>query len=169
MADPLAHSHSITNPKVNAQVYNYFKKYGFKTIVMGASFRNADEIRELAGIDNITISPTLLGELEESTDELPRKLSAEAAQAECVDEARAFLFPVLPCAFWGERAARARFTLQKSQCLRVAGSRTLPFVLYSVHPPLHRPTRGCDASVDRVSSALSSLIVAVLRAGSRRV
>jgi transaldolase len=63
------------------QVYNYYKKFGYKTQVMGASFRNIGEIRELAGCDLLTISPQLLAELESTEGELPRKLSAEAAAA----------------------------------------------------------------------------------------
>jgi transaldolase len=63
------------------RIYNYFKKFGYKTVVMGASFRNIGEIRELAGCDLLTISPQLLGELESTKDELPRKLDAKAAQA----------------------------------------------------------------------------------------
>jgi transaldolase len=63
------------------KIYNYFKKFGYKTVVMGASFRNIGEIRELAGCDLLTISPQLLGELESTKDELPRKLDAKAAQA----------------------------------------------------------------------------------------
>jgi transaldolase len=55
---------------------------------MGASFRNVGEIRELAGIDNITMSPDLLGELEASTEELPQNLSVEQAKAECQVEVR---------------------------------------------------------------------------------
>jgi transaldolase len=62
-------------------VYNYYKKFGYKTQVMGASFRNIGEIRELAGCDLLTISPQLLAELEATVDELPRKLSPEAARA----------------------------------------------------------------------------------------
>jgi transaldolase len=53
---------------------------------MAASFRSADEIRELAGCDNITISPQLLGELESSTDDLPRRLSPGIAKEACDDE-----------------------------------------------------------------------------------
>lgn len=60
------------------RIYSYYKTHDYKTIVMAASFRNAGEIRELAGCDNITISPQLLGELEASTDPLPRKLMADA-------------------------------------------------------------------------------------------
>jgi transaldolase len=63
------------------QVYNYYKKFGYKTQVMGASFRNIGEIRELAGCDLLTISPKLLAELESTQEELPRKLSPETAKA----------------------------------------------------------------------------------------
>ena len=61
-------------------VYNYYKKFGYKTQVMGASFRNIGEITELAGCDLLTISPTLLAELEAAQADLPRKLDPEAAQ-----------------------------------------------------------------------------------------
>ncbi len=56
------------------RIYNYFKKFGYKTVVMGASFRNIGEITELAGCDLLTISPQLLAELEKTEGELPRKL-----------------------------------------------------------------------------------------------
>ena len=62
-------------------VYNYYKKFGYKTVVMGASFRNIGEIKELAGCDLLTISPQLLGELAAADGDLPRKLNAEAAKA----------------------------------------------------------------------------------------
>ncbi len=62
------------------RIYNYFKKYGYKTVVMGASFRNIGEITELAGCDLLTISPHLLGELESTQADLPRKLSPETAK-----------------------------------------------------------------------------------------
>jgi len=55
-------------------IYNYYKKFGYKTEVMGASFRNIGEITELAGCDLLTISPPLLGELQATIGELPRKL-----------------------------------------------------------------------------------------------
>ena len=61
-------------------IYNYYKQNSVNTIVMGASFRNIGEIQELAGIDNITISPDLLGELEDKAEELPQKLSVEQAK-----------------------------------------------------------------------------------------
>lgn len=56
------------------KIYQYYKKFGYKTIVMGASFRNTGEILELAGCDRLTISPNLLEELTKSTDKVARKL-----------------------------------------------------------------------------------------------
>ena len=61
-------------------VYNYYKKFGYTTQVMGASFRNTGEICELAGSDLLTISPDLLAELDAATGELPRKLDAAKAK-----------------------------------------------------------------------------------------
>src|ERR1700678_2879282 len=61
-------------------IYHYFKKFGYKTVVMGASFRNIGEIEELAGCDLLTISPQLLGELSSTEGDLPRKLDPEAAK-----------------------------------------------------------------------------------------
>lgn len=57
------------------KIFNYYKQYGYKTIVMGASFRNLGEITELAGCDRLTIAPSLLAELQNSTADLPQKLS----------------------------------------------------------------------------------------------
>ncbi|KAJ1902783.1 sedoheptulose-7-phosphate:D-glyceraldehyde-3- phosphate transaldolase [Coemansia sp. RSA 922] len=62
-------------------IYNYYKQHGYNTIVMGASFRNTGEIKELAGCDYLTISPQLLGELQSEEADLPRRLSPEAASA----------------------------------------------------------------------------------------
>ncbi len=56
------------------EIYNYYKKFAYKTEVMGASFRNIGEICELAGSDLLTIAPALLGELQSSHEDLPRKL-----------------------------------------------------------------------------------------------
>ena len=56
------------------KIYNYYKKYGYKTVVMGASFRNVGEIIELAGCDRLTIAPALLKELQENSTALVRKL-----------------------------------------------------------------------------------------------
>ncbi|KAF8329006.1 transaldolase [Amanita rubescens] len=65
------------------KIYNYYKQHGYKTIVMGASFRNTGEIKALAGVDFLTISPALLDELKNSSNPVPKKLSAaNAAQAE---------------------------------------------------------------------------------------
>jgi len=61
------------------QIYNYYKKFGYKTEVMGASFRNIGEITELAGSDLLTISPGLLNELAATEGELPRKLDPAVA------------------------------------------------------------------------------------------
>jgi len=62
-------------------VYNYYKKFGFKTEVMGASFRNLGEITELAGNDLLTISPGLLEELQATEGDLPLKLDASKSAA----------------------------------------------------------------------------------------
>jgi len=62
-------------------IYNYFKKFGYRTQVMGASFRNIGEIRELAGCDLLTISPELLAELDGNTEDLPKKLDAEKSKS----------------------------------------------------------------------------------------
>ena len=59
-------------------IYNYYKKFGYKTVVMGASFRNTGEIKELAGCDLLT---KLLGELEKDTADLPRKLDPAKSQS----------------------------------------------------------------------------------------
>jgi transaldolase len=66
------------------KVYNYFKKFGYKTQVMGASFRNIGEIEELAGSDLLTISPHLLAELESTEGVLERKLDPEKAKQETI-------------------------------------------------------------------------------------
>ena len=62
-------------------IFNYYKKYGYKTIVMGASFRNVGEITELAGCDYLTISPNLLEDLFNSTDKVPQKLDGSKASS----------------------------------------------------------------------------------------
>lgn len=68
------------------RIYNYYKTFGHKTEVMGASFRNMGEIVELAGCDLLTISPALLDELEGTTGELVRKLSPEAIGDEAIEK-----------------------------------------------------------------------------------
>ena len=59
------------------KIYNYFKKYNYNTIVMAASFRNKEEIINLAGCDKLTISPSLLEELNKSEGDLDQKLSQD--------------------------------------------------------------------------------------------
>jgi transaldolase len=61
------------------KIFNYYKRYGYKTEVMGASFRNVGEITELAGCDLLTIAPKLLDELQSTTGTLPKKLNTEDA------------------------------------------------------------------------------------------
>jgi len=63
-------------------IYNYYKKFGYQTEVMGASFRNPGEITELAGCDLLTISPDLLAKLAASNEPLTRKLDPAVAQAQ---------------------------------------------------------------------------------------
>ncbi len=67
-------------------IYNYYKKFGYKTVVMGASFRSISEITELAGCDLLTISPKLLAELDSTQGELPRKLDPEKAKSQSIQK-----------------------------------------------------------------------------------
>jgi len=62
------------------RIYNYYRKFGYATEVMGASFRNTGQITELAGCDLLTISPDLLQKLAQSDEPLTRKLDAETAK-----------------------------------------------------------------------------------------
>ncbi|HEV2620920.1 MAG TPA: transaldolase [Frateuria sp.] len=73
------------------RIYQYYKTHGYKTVVMGASFRNVGQIQALAGCDRLTISPDLLKELEASSEDLPRRLAADGTRTErppAMDEAR---------------------------------------------------------------------------------
>jgi transaldolase len=81
---------AVDDPGVHSvqRIYNYFKKYGFKTEVMGASFRNIGQIVELAGCDLLTIAPELLGELKKTEGKLTRKLSPEAAKGQDIPEVK---------------------------------------------------------------------------------
>jgi transaldolase len=63
------------------RIYNYYKRFGYKTEVMGASFRSLGEITELAGCDLLTIAPNFLDELSKTTSELPRKLDPAKARS----------------------------------------------------------------------------------------
>jgi transaldolase len=68
------------------KIFNYYKQHGYKTIVMGASFRNIGEIKALAGVDFLTISPKLLEELKNSTEPVPKRLEAESAKNAPIDK-----------------------------------------------------------------------------------
>ena len=68
------------------EIFTYYKKFGYSTEVMGASFRNTDEILELAGCDLLTISPGLLGELQKSNANVSQKLDAGEAQAASIQK-----------------------------------------------------------------------------------
>lgn len=86
------HYHSETDPGVLSvkRIYRYYKQHNYKTIVMGASFRNIGQIQSLAGCDRLTISPALLAELEQNNNELTPQLSPQDAsqdEKECLSEA----------------------------------------------------------------------------------
>jgi len=68
------------------EIYDYFKKFDYKTVVMGASFRNTDEILELAGCDLLTIAPPLMEELQQSEDSVVHKLNASAAKSKTIEK-----------------------------------------------------------------------------------
>jgi transaldolase len=68
------------------EIYTYYKKFGYPTEVMGASFRNAGQILELAGCDALTISPELMKELSESSEPVEQKLSPDKAKAAKIDK-----------------------------------------------------------------------------------
>jgi len=86
--DPTAEYTLDTDPGVVAvrTIYNYAKKFGHTTQIMGASFRNTEEIRGLAGCDLLTISPKLLAELNQATDPIEHKLSIENAQKSDIEK-----------------------------------------------------------------------------------
>ena len=75
--DPGVHSVS--------QIFNYFKKFGYRTEVMGASFRTKEQVMALCGCDLLTIAPNLLAELSAMNTEVPQKLNAAAAAAMSLD------------------------------------------------------------------------------------
>ncbi|MAX32552.1 transaldolase [Onishia taeanensis] len=89
--EPEADFSGANDPGVRSvrAIYEHYKGHGYKTVVMGASFRNVGEIEALAGCDRLTISPKLLGEMAEDHGELPRALTpqgAESAMPEPLDE-----------------------------------------------------------------------------------
>lgn len=80
--------HGADDPGVQSvqKIYNYYKKFGYETQVMGASFRNTSQITELAGCDLLTISPDLLADLHASTTSVLRKLDPAAAKTEEIEK-----------------------------------------------------------------------------------
>ncbi|HEX4154295.1 MAG TPA: transaldolase [Acidobacteriaceae bacterium] len=68
------------------EIYHYYKKFGYKTVVMGASFRNTAEILELAGCDLLTIAPKLLEELQDTEGKLVRKLDPESSKSDSIQK-----------------------------------------------------------------------------------
>jgi transaldolase len=77
----------VDDPGVKSvtSIYNYFKKYDYKTTVMGASFRNIEEIHELAGCDLLTIAPTLMEELQNLDGDIAQKLSPATAKSQNIE------------------------------------------------------------------------------------
>jgi transaldolase len=67
------------------RIYNYYKKHGYKTVVMGASFRNKEEVKALAGCDLLTIGPKFLEELKGDNSAVPQILSEATAKATCTE------------------------------------------------------------------------------------
>jgi len=78
--------HEDPGVKSVTQIYHYYKKFGYTTEIMGASFRNKEEILELAGCDLLTISPQLLEELKTSEESVTKKLDVEAAKASPIEK-----------------------------------------------------------------------------------
>lgn len=68
------------------RIFNYYKQHGYKTIIMGASFRDIGAIKELAGCDYLTISPKLLEELKNDESPVPKKLEASSANDEKIEK-----------------------------------------------------------------------------------
>lgn len=131
------------------KIYNYYKKFGYKTIVMGASFRNTGEIKALAGCDFLTISPQLLGELVKDHSKLAPALSAKAGKTTPPDfrQPRAPQAPVPRSLEAVEPGASGR------GCLHPAGGLTEPAAPASAPQPrpvtwrrsswTRRPSAGC--------------------------
>ena len=100
------------------QIYNYYKQHDYKTVVMGASFRNTGELEALAGCDRLTISPALLGELENDTGTLERVLSPSNASdpiAKCIENEAQFRFSMNEDAMATEKLAEGIRNFVKDQ------------------------------------------------------
>lgn len=86
--EPSRNNDGPNDPGVQSvtQIYHYYKKFGYKTVVMGASFRNSGEIKELAGCDLLTIAPKLLEELQEAEGTLERKLDPATSKNDPIEK-----------------------------------------------------------------------------------
>ena len=80
--EPSRNNDGPNDPGVQSvtEIYHYYKKFGYKTVVMGASFRNSEEIKQLAGCDLLTIAPKLLEELQDTEGTLERKLDPQTSK-----------------------------------------------------------------------------------------
>ena len=127
------------------KIYNYYKKHGHKTEVMGASFRNLAEITELAGCDLLTIAPNFLQELQTKTGELPRKL--DPAKAHDMD------IPKIPMDEAAFRAAHEQDRMAKDKLDEgIQGFSkaitALEKLLHERHLALHRKARAGQSAHD---------------------
>ena len=86
--EPSRNNDGANDPGVQSvtEIYHYYKKFGYKTVVMGASFRNSSEIIELAGCDLLTIAPKLLEELQTTEGTLTRKLDPESSKSDPIEK-----------------------------------------------------------------------------------
>ncbi len=86
--EPSRNNDGPNDPGVQSvtEIYHYYKKFGYKTVVMGASFRNSGEIKELAGCDLLTIAPKLLEELQDTEGVLERKLDPESSKKDPIQK-----------------------------------------------------------------------------------
>ena len=107
------------------RIYQYYRTFGFRTEIMGASFRNTGEILELAGCDLLTISPSLLEQLRRNTDQVEARLTPESAQAAGLErvgfDEKSFRFALNEDAMATEKMAEAirRFAMDTRQLEKV--------------------------------------------------
>lgn len=97
------------------KIYNYYKKFGYTTVVMGASFRNTGEVKALAGCDLLTISPGLLAELSQDHSTVAEMLNVEKGIHVCVVVRRvSSALEAIPITFVETMPRRSRVTLLKT-------------------------------------------------------
>lgn len=99
------------------KIYNYYKKYGYSTVVMGASFRNTGQVKALTGCDLLTISPGLLAELSQDHSTVTEMLSVEKGTA-VLQNTAVFSLSVFICIVLGHSTNRG---------LQMGESRLYPF------------------------------------------